>query len=168
MKKNRKNLLKEVIQYVIILIVVIIIRTFIFTPIRVQQKSMYPTLNPNDIMILNKIGLYTSNIKRFDIVVIKLDDEYIIKRVIGLPNESIEYKDDMLYVNDEEIKETFIDANTEDFKLEDIGYVTIPKNKYFVLGDNRGNSTDSRVLGLIDRKDILGKTNFVLFPFKYF
>jgi signal peptidase I len=166
MKKN--NIGKEILDYAIIIIAVLVIRTFLFTPIQVEQKSMIPTLDPNDIMVLNKIGYNLFGVNRFDIVVIKVEDEYIIKRVIGLPGEKIEYKNGKLLVNDKVVNEDFIDVYTEDFVLDSIGYDKIPKDKYFVLGDNRGNSTDSRVLGLIDKKDILGKTNFILFPFNKF
>lgn len=166
MKKN--NIGKEILDYILIIVAVLAIRTFLFTPIQVEQKSMIPTLNPNDIMVLNKIGYNIFGVNRFDIVVIKVEDEYIIKRVIGLPGEKIEYKNGKLLVNDKVLNEDFIDVKTEDFVLDSIGYDRIPKDKYFVLGDNRGNSTDSRVLGLIDKKDILGKTNFILFPFNKF
>lgn len=114
----KKNIKKELIEYLIIILVVLFIRFFIITPIKVQQKSMFPTLNPNDIMILDKISLKLGNIERFDIVVIKYEKEYLIKRVIGLPGEIIEYKEGKLYVNGKQIPETFIRVNTADFKLE--------------------------------------------------
>ncbi len=139
-----------------------LVRTFIFTPIKVQQKSMYPTLNPKDIMLLNKIGYYINGVERFDIVVLKNNDDFLIKRIIGLPGEELEYKNSILYVNGKELKESFINTNTEDFKID----AKIPKGKYFLIGDNRNNSTDSRILGFIDEKDIKGKTNFIFFPFK--
>lgn len=165
MKKDKKNIKKDILEYALIILVVIIIRVFLFTPIRVEQKSMFPTLHPNDIMVLNKIGFSLGGVKRFDIVVIKTKEEYIIKRVIGLPGEYIEYKNNKLYINNKVVQESFINIDTDDFILEVIGHETIPKNKYFVVGDNRGNSTDSRIIGLIDKKDIIGKTNFILYPF---
>lgn len=168
MEKNKKRLIRDIVEYLIIILVIVLIRTFVATPIRVQQVSMYPTLHPNDIMILNKIGWDINGVNRFDIVVIKTSSEYLIKRVVGLPGEYIEYKNNILYVNKRVVKENFTHANTDDFVLETIGYERIPKDKYFVLGDNRGNSTDSRIIGLIDRKDIVGKTDFILFPFKDF
>lgn len=163
---KNKRIFKEIIEYVLLILLVIIIRTFIVTPIKVEQNSMYPTLKPNDIMILNKIGYKLNGVNRFDIVVIKYEDEYLIKRVIGLPNEVIEYKNNKLYVNSSLIDEKFIKVETEDFTLEDIGVTKIPNNKYLVLGDNRGKSIDSRVFGLIDKDMIQGKTNLIIFPFK--
>jgi signal peptidase I len=163
-----KNSIKTVLQYLSVIAFVIIIRIFIVTPIQVDGRSMEDTLHNNDIMLLNIIGSKTSGINRFDIVVIKYGEDYLIKRVVGLPGEKVEYKDSKLYINGELTKDA-IDAKTNDFKTE---YITddgvIPKDKYFVLGDNRGNSADSRIIGLIDKKDIMGKTSFILFPFKHF
>lgn len=156
----KKNIKREILDYAIIIIVVILIRTFIFTPIKVEQNSMNPTLNSNDIMILNKIGYKIGGLKRFDIVVIKHNGDYLIKRVIGLPNETIEYKDNKLYIDGKEIKEDFNKKITEDFKLDK----SISNNNYFLMGDNRGNSVDSRIFGTVNEKDILGKTRLVLFP----
>lgn len=160
----KKNIKKELIEYLIIILVVLFIRFFIITPIKVQQKSMFPTLNPNDIMILDKISLKLGNIERFDIVVIKYEKEYLIKRVIGLPGEIIEYKEGKLYVNGKQIPETFIRVNTADFKLEE----KIKDDNYFLVGDNRNNSTDSRAFGSINKKDIVGKTSLIVFPFNRF
>ncbi len=167
-KKKKKSFKRDILHYIIIIILVIVVRSFIITPIRVEQKSMNPTLKHNDIMMLNKIGLKLNDINRFDVVVLNVQDEYLIKRVVGLPGEYIEYKDNKLFVNDKVVEENFTRTNTGDFVLEVIGYDIIPENKYFVIGDNRGNSTDSRIFGLINEEDIIGKTNIVIFPFKNF
>ena len=156
--------LKSISSYVIIIIVVLLIKHFIVTPIRVNGDSMYPTLHNKDIMILNKFSYYFNDIERFDIVVVKENNEYLIKRVIGLPKESVEYKDNKLYIDGKEINENFSHEEIEDYILED----KIPEDYYFVVGDNRPVSLDSRVLGLIKREDILGKTSLVIFPFSRF
>ena len=163
-KKRLKKLVKELIPYAIVILVVVIIRTFFITPAIVAGKSMYPTLDNNNVVILNKIDYRLSNINRFDVVVIKLEKEKLIKRVIGLPGEHVEYKDGNLYVDGFMVDEDFNHADTNDFKLESIGYLKIPGDKYFVVGDNRMNSTDSRVLGLIDKEDILGSVSYRIFP----
>ena len=116
-------------------------------------------------MILNEIGYHLNGLERFDIVVINSNKEKIIKRVIGLPGETVEYKDNKLYINDKEVVENFNHEDTKDFKLSDIDVTEIPENYYFVVGDNRGNSKDSRSIGLISSKQIMGKTSFVLYPF---
>ena len=121
---------------------------------------MVPTLLDGDIMILDKIGYRINGLKRFDIVVIKYNNEKIIKRVIGLPGDYIEYKDNILYVNGKEIKEEYKRDITNNFSLKDLGYEKIP------LGDNRSISKDSRIIGLIDKEDIEGYTGIIVFPFK--
>lgn len=131
---------------------------------------MLPNLKDKEMLILSKISYRLSSIKRFDVVVldeskIDSDDKLIIKRVIGLPGDYIEYKDDVLYINGKEVKENYERDVTEDFKLENICACSkIPENKYLVLGDNRGISKDSRYIGLIDKKYIKGKAVFRLFP----
>ena len=163
--KDKKN---NLTTYFIIIVFVILIRTFIITPVRVNGSSMDTTLHTKEIMILNKLDYVFSDIERFDIVVIKYNDEKLIKRVIGLPKEKLEYKDDTLYINDKEVKEYFKNQKTEDFSITELGYETLPEDCYFVMGDNRSVSQDSRVLGCIKKENILGSANLVIYPFKDF
>lgn len=157
-----KKIIKEIYPYLLIVVVVILIRTFIITPVQVDGTSMVPTLKDKEILLLKK---YETKYDRFDIVVFNLDKERLIKRVIGLPGESIEYKNNKLYINGKRIKEKFkTNSKTEDFKLEEIGYKKIPKGYYFVVGDNRNNSVDSRIIGLVSEKDIQGSTSLSVFP----
>ncbi len=162
MKKSKR---KDFIDYLIIILVVILLRTFVVTPAVVRQQSMEPTLFERDVILINKLGKFN----RFDVVVIDLGEEYIIKRVIGLPGEHIEYIDNKLYVNGKYVEEAFLDDSviTVDFDILNIGINNITNDSYFVLGDNRTNSTDSRVIGVINKKDIIGKTNTIIFPFKH-
>jgi signal peptidase I len=163
-----KNIIKTIVEYLLIIAIVVVIRVFVVTPIQVNGESMETTLYNNDIMILNILGYHTSGVKRFDIVVVKHQGEHLIKRVVGLPGETVEYRHDILYINDV-LTNDVVSISTSDFSTFDIlEDGVIPPNKYFVLGDNRGNSSDSRVIGLIDEKDILGKTNLIIFPFKRF
>jgi len=164
--------IKEWMSYVIIIVVVVLIRTYIVTPVIVRGDSMYSTLKDGEVLFLSKITYRVSDIKRFDIVVVKdLDDDLIIKRVIGLPGDSVEYKDGILYVNNKEIKEKYADYVMEDFDVDSICKITdlecngiIPDNMYLVLGDNREISADSRAKGLIKENQILGKTIFRIWP----
>ena len=160
-----KNKVKVLLPYIIIILVVLFIKAFIVTPIKVNGESMYPTLEEGDIMILNKTANYFNKPERFDIVVVNMPDEYLIKRVIGLPGEHIEYKDNTLYVDGKKVKENFKHGVTDDFNIEELGSDTIPLNTYLVLGDNRENSLDSRELGFIREDQLLGRTSLIILPF---
>lgn len=160
MKNDKlKNILKEYIPYIIIIIIVVLIRTYLFTPIKVNGTSMYPTLKPNELMILNKIEL-KRGIRRWDIVVVKEDNKYIIKRVIGLPGESVAYLDGKLYINEKEVEDEYSLTKTSDFNEMYLG-----ENEYFVMGDNRSVSADSRVIGPVIEEQIIGKAHLRFFPF---
>lgn len=157
------KLLKELLPYIIIIIVVIIIRTFIFTPVVVNGPSMMNTLHNGDVMILDKIGMKLGGIKRFDIVVIQTGKTKIIKRVIGMPGETISYHDNKLYINGKEVSDNYSNEITYDFEE-----VKIPDGEYYVLGDNRTDSVDSRILGTIPKNEILGHATFIIYPFNRF
>ncbi len=157
-----KKILKEYLPYVVILVLVLIIKYNVVAPIRVNGRSMNNTLKDGDIMILNIIGYKTSNLKRFDIVVVDNGKDYLIKRVIGLPGEEVEYIDNKLYINGKLVKDKYGNGNTSNFKVK------VKNNSYFVLGDNREDSLDSRYYGSFNKKKILGKTNFTVFPFNRF
>lgn len=154
-----KNIIKETLSCILIVIIVLLIRKFFYSPIIVNGTSMYPTLENKEVMILDKISL-RKGIDRFDIVVIKSEGTYIIKRVIGLPGESIMYKDNKLYINGKHIEDKYSLSETQDFEI-----VKLNDDEYYCLGDNRINSKDSRMIGPINKEQILGKANLVLFPF---
>lgn len=120
---------------------------------------MHPTLQDKEFMILNKISL-KQGINRFDIVVVQENNKYIIKRVIGLPGESVMYKDNKLYINGKVIEDNYSKTTTNDFDN-----VVLGENEYFVMGDNRAVSSDSRIIGPVNIKNIKGKTNLIIFPF---
>lgn len=164
MNEKFKKILKEIYPYIIIIVCVVLFRTFIATPVRVDGSSMDHTLHNNDILILNKLD---KNFDRFDIVVINKNGSKLVKRIIGLPGENIEYKNNTLYINGKKMEDAS-QRRTLDFSLEKLYDIEkIPNNYYFVMGDNRGNSLDSRDyrVGLINKKDIIGTTKFRLFPF---
>lgn len=153
-----KKILKELVPYIVILVVVVLIRIFIVTPIIVDGDSMSPTLTDGEMMLLNKLG----SIERNDIVVINNEEGYIIKRVIALPGESIECRDGVIYINDKKYDDNFA-SKTDDFVKQFLN-----DDEYFVMGDNRLVSMDSRVFGAVTKEEILGTTNFVIYPFNKF
>ena len=156
------GIIKEYVPYILALIAILLFKKFIYSPLYVHGESMMNTLHDGDIMILDVVGYKVSSLDRFDIVVIDTGKELIIKRVIGLPGEEVEYQNNTLYINGKEVKDSYGSNVTEDFKG------TVPKNKYFVLGDNRQNSMDSRYFGPFSASDIKGKTSLVIFPFNRF
>lgn len=157
-----KKFIKELIPYLIIIAVVLLIRTYIISPAMVDGESMEPTLKNGNIVLVNKMNIDVESIKRFDIVVLKDDKELLIKRIIALPNEEVEYKDNILYINGKKLKSNIVFEETEDFKA------STKNNEFFVLGDNRDISKDSRYIGNINISDIKGKVNFALLPISKF
>ncbi|WP_100330892.1 signal peptidase I [Bacillus xiapuensis] len=147
-----------------------IIRYFIIAPIVVDGESMMPTLQNGDWMIVNKIG----EPERFDIVVFHApENKDYIKRVIGLPGDTVEYKDDKLYINGKYYEEPYLDEYkkqaggqlTPDFTLEEIiARKTVPEGEIFVLGDNRLRSKDGRHIGTISMDKVVGDTSVVFWP----
>lgn len=164
-KKQNKliSFFKGIVPYVIIIVAVILVRSYIITPVQVEGLSMFTTLNDKEILLLKK---YDKNFQRFDVIVFNYNGTKLIKRIIGMPGDTIEYKNNRLYVNGNYIKEPFLKNHqqTADFTLEELGYEKVPENYYFVMGDNRTNSTDSRIIGPIPVSDIEGTTNFAIFP----
>ena len=116
MKEKIIKILKEIIPYIIVIVVALLIRNFIASPVRVNGSSMNNTLYNGDILLLNKLD---KKYERFDIVVIDIGPTKIIKRIIGLPGEAIEYKDNALYINNQYVEDV-TDEVTLDFSLKDL------------------------------------------------
>ncbi|MDL4840043.1 signal peptidase I [Aquibacillus rhizosphaerae] len=177
MAKKKSEWLDWIKALIIAGLLAFVVRMFFFAPIVVDGPSMLPTLENGDHMIVNKFSYTIGDPERFDIVVFHatLDKDYI-KRVIGLPGETVEVKDEILYINGEEVDEPFLNDKiaqitnnqvyTFDFTMEDIPgeYQTIPDDHVLVLGDNRSNSTDSRLLGLISYDQLVGETSIIYWP----
>ena len=161
--EKAKKIIYEIISYIIIIVVVIFIKNYVMSPIKVNGNSMYNTLQDKDIMLLNEFVYRFLDIERFDIVVVKEEGELLIKRVIGLPNDRIKCVDGVIYVNDEKLVDEYAYTETSDF-LE----VVLENDEYFVLGDNRDVSLDSRTYGAYKREEIKGRASFVIYPFNRF
>lgn len=179
-KEATKDMFMELAPYFIILICIILLRTFIATPVMVNGSSMTPTLENRQVMVLYKLTKKFRGIKRFDIVVIDEKGGDLIKRVVGLPGERIRYsiedkpdgtKVTKLLVNDKEIEETFLDYDHRILTCNQKGEndfcsheIKLGKDEYYVLGDNRGNSQDSRIIGPVNISEIKGTTKLRLWP----
>ncbi len=162
--RDVKEFIKDFIKIAILVVIIFCVYMFVISMQQVVGSSMNNTLNNGDMVLLFKAKYKFSDVKRFDVISFNYEDtKYLIKRVIGLPGEHIEYKDNKLYINGNYVEEER-DFETDDFKLEDLGYDVIPDDMYFVLGDNRENSLDSREIGLIKKEDIIGKVIVRLWP----
>lgn len=158
-----KKWIKDILPYIIIIVIALLIRTFLVTLVRVDGTSMDPTLKNNDIIVLKK---YDKKYQYGDIVILNYMDTKLVKRIIGLPGEHIKVANGKLYVNGKKVDDPYSQL-TNDFYLENLGYDKIPKGYYFVMGDNRKASSDSRMIGLIKESDILGTVSFRIFPFNH-
>lgn len=158
-ESKMKKFIKELIPYVVILVAVVLIRTYLVTPIMVNGPSMQPTLDGGEIMILNKTP---KKYNRYDVVVVDIGKEDIIKRVIALPGETVTCESGFVYVNDRKQEENYSQGITEGCDKQG----KLGEDEYYVMGDNRGDSLDSRKLGAFKSNQIKGSTKLVLFPFK--
>ncbi|MCM3572420.1 MULTISPECIES: signal peptidase I [Mesobacillus] len=174
MVKERNEIWEWVKALLIAIVLAFVVRAFLMTPIEVKGASMEPTLHSQERMFVTKIG----EPKRFDIVVFHAtEDKDYIKRVIGLPGDRVEYKDDVLYINGKPYDEPYLEENkkqvahgplTGSFTLSEtpVGSDVVPEGHIFVLGDNRRDSRDSRHIGAVPIDSIVGTTKFVYYPFK--
>jgi signal peptidase I len=185
-KPEKKSLGREILEWVVTIVaavaIALVIRTFIFEPVRVDGQSMDDTLADGEIMIVSKLG-YSSfdfiggrvsafgNPKRFDVVICRYPGRgytNFVKRVVGLPGDTVSVQDGYLYINDEKYDEPYINDDYRSGYLNNFAPFTVPDGQYFVMGDHRNNSNDSRSIGPIDRNMIVGHVVQVVFPFSSF
>lgn len=162
--RNITEFIKDASKYIIVIIFVLLFFIFVMGLQQVIGLSMNPTLNEGDIIITNKFIYRFKSIERNDVVVISQDEKYMIKRIVGLPGETVEYQNNDVLINGKAYKETFTNSETEDFTIQDLGYDVIPEDMYLVLGDNREDSLDSRTFGLISKNQIIGKAWIKIWP----
>jgi signal peptidase I len=151
-----------VISIAIAVAVAIIIRTFIFEPIFVSGDSMIPTLQNGESLGVEKVSRYTSLPARGEIVIVTDPDnnETLVKRVIGLPGDTVEVKNSKVYINGQALSENY----TSKTPYNDLKTVAVPENSVFVMGDNRANSKDSRFFGSVNKNAIIGHALVVIWP----
>lgn len=178
--EKRKNEAFEWIKALAIAIIIaIVIRSFIFTNYAVEGESMMPTLQNANRLIVNKIDYHFTQPKRFQVIIFHATPtQDYVKRVIGLPGDTIQYKNDLLYVNGKPIQEPYLEPYkkklgsghlTWDFSLQSLHLGNkVPPGKLFVMGDNRQNSVDSRSFGFVDESKIVGKVDLRYWPLNEF
>ncbi|WP_179117598.1 signal peptidase I [Bacillus cereus] len=174
----RKRLISVIpVSIFLIGVILLFLRQFVFFPYKVSGISMENTLLNNDKVLINHFTNSIDDLQRFDIVVVNSPlgntsvKKTIIKRVIGLPGDKIEYKSQQLYINGIQVKETYSKGETTDFSLTSIyGFERVPNDTIFVLGDNREESLDSRYkeIGFIRLNNIEGKMVLRYQPFNKF
>lgn len=164
--KPKKEWLEWLKAIVLAMIIAFLIQQFMFATSIVEGDSMEPALEDGERLIFNKMIYIIDEPKRGDIVIIQQPNKNYVKRVIALPGEMIENRNNELYINGERYVETFLSEDISR-KTGEFGPIRVPNDSYFVMGDNRAISKDSRNgLGYIKRDEIIGKSELVIYPFQ--
>jgi len=149
--------MRELVEAVLpALVIVLLVNIFIAQATRVEGQSMEPTLHDHQRLIIEKISYHFHSPERGDIIVLRppqRQSEPLIKRVIGLPGETVEIRDGHVYINGVVLEEPYLNQQT----LGTMAAQLVPEEQLFVLGDNRGSSNDSRAFGMIPFKDVIGR-----------
>ncbi|MGM9924015.1 MAG: signal peptidase I [Bacillus sp. (in: firmicutes)] len=178
-ESNKSAFFEWVKAGILAIILFFFIHTFLFSDYGVKGISMRPTLEDGDRLIVNQIGYEFGDISRFDVIIFHAGgDEDYVKRVIGLPGDTIQYKDDRLFINGEICPEPYVHheeqhlpglKETGDFTLSELtGVEKVPADSLFVMGDNRLNSLDSRHFGFVSIDDVVGKVSVRYWPLEKF
>jgi len=163
--KPRNEMRQWVRDLLVSVVVSVVIITCLYQPVRVEGTSMQPELRNSDRLFINKFVYHFEGISRGDIVVFHYPlnpKESFIKRVIGLPGDHIRIDQGTVYINGKALKEPYVPARYRDHRSMAAGVV--PPHEYFVMGDHRNISEDSRDFGPVPRSDIYGKASFVYWP----
>ena len=157
----------DIILLAVFLIIFLLFRFYLYPWFTVRQTSMLETLHSGDVVVVSRMYAFHHDFKRGDIIVFYLKDngdeggEYLVKRVIGLPGETVEIHNGVVFIDGHPIKEPYIvHKDTSNF-----GPYTVPSGKIFVLGDNRPASRDSRFFGAIKESSIVGRVILRIYPF---
>lgn len=171
---NNKKLIFLVVECVVICVCTYVLFTMMIGIAQVEGDSMYPTLHDGDTAFINKMSVEIVDIERFEVIVIDSEKigKSIVKRVIGLPGETIVYRDDTLFIDNIVFDEFFLDQDYINETVNDYGLrnftdnfqYTLGNDEFFVLGDNRVKSTDSRTIGPISIEEITGRHGLIVYP----
>lgn len=160
-----QEILSWILTFAVAIALALVIRTFIFEPVRVDGHSMDYTLANNEYMIVTKYDYLLGEPERFDVIICHYPERgrtNFVKRLVGLPGDTVSMLNGTLYVNGEAIDEPYI-TNKANYNMQ---AYTLKDDEYFVLGDNRSSSNDSHIIGPISREQIKGHVRCVAFPFK--
>lgn len=173
-REGEISIIRELLGWIVYIIIIIaltyLIVTYIGQRTSVQGSSMETTLSDGDNLIVDKISYRFRDPSRYDIIVFPYqyeEDTYYIKRIIGLPGETVQVKDGAVYINDELLESDIYGREP----MNDPGIaaepITLGEDEYFVLGDNRNNSSDSRSpsVGVLHREDLIGRAWVRIYPF---
>lgn len=159
---------------VVVLAIMVMIYLFIMSPQEINGASMEPNFHNSEYILTNKIEYKLSEPQRGDVIIFKSprdkDIDYI-KRIIGLPGDTVMVKNNAYYVNGQKLNEPYLEPNVYIFGgtfLPENQEITVPAGRYFVSGDNRPHSSDSREFGPIPKEDIIGKAVLRYWPFPEF
>ena len=175
MLKNFFSFIKELVKIVVISLVIIIpVRQFLIQPFYVKGASMEPNFHDHEYLIVNEITYQFNDPQRGDIVVFRYPrepKEFYIKRVIGLPGEKVQIQDGSVFIYNEKnpngiaVSEPYLAEGTRTYGMNESDMVTLGEDEYYVMGDNRNSSKDSRSFGPVGRSFIIGKVLFRGWPF---
>ena len=149
-----------------LVIFILFMKVYVLTAFTIDGASMEPTLADGESILVDRFAYHYQKVERYDVIVFKHNDgTYFVKRVIGLPGEHIALFENSVYINQERLAEHYLLDQGQPFTLEEITSVErLPSQSYFVMGDHRTHSLDSRNFGFIHRRQIAGKVSIRYFP----
>ena len=160
----------ETVKVILISLAIILpIRYFLVQPFIVEGASMQPTFESNEYLIIDELTYRFDRPQRGQVVVFRYQRDprqFFIKRIVGLPGDTIEMKNGKVYINDKLLEENYVEA--DNMSDTNMSRIILGENEFFLMGDNRSNSLDSRVFGPVDKKYIIGRVWFRTWPFDRF
>ena len=175
---KRRNGTKTAVEWVLLivgaLIIALLIKTFLFQAFYIPSESMVPTLEKNDRVLVNKLSYKMHDVNRGDIIVFKAPDgtdpsvKDLVKRVIGLPGETVSAENGKIFIDGKELDEPYLPdgtvSNCASFREQCFPTGKVPDDQYWVMGDNRASSKDSRFFGTIAKSEIIGRVFVRIWP----
>lgn len=164
-KKKKSGFMEDLKIVVLAILIALFVRNFVFNLAVVNQTSMYPTLHPKNVVVVNRINDLRKNYNRGDIIIFKSpeDSKNLIKRLIGLPGETVEIKDGEVFINGQKLEEDYLQDGVYTDSIE--SKFILKDDEFFAMGDNREGSFDCRNFGPVKTKALMGTTTIRILPF---